>query len=495
MHLRSLVLLALAVAAPAARAATPAPGFAETDVVSNLAAPTAIAFLPDGRLLVTQLGGELLLVDGGAVQPVTTIPTCSAPADGLEIGLLGVAVHPDWPADRRIYLYRTSTAAGPCAMAAPDRVNELICIEVAASGAFVPGSLVVLTTDIRTDTGYHNGGGVRIGPDRKVYVGVGDTAVGDHGSPGEATNPYAQDGGVLEGKILRLELDGKVPADNPFVDAVGKNGRVFAYGFRNPFRFGFDPVTRKLWAGDVGQDTVEEIDVVVPGGNYGWPRCEGTLPAGCAQPGDVAPAFTYPHDGPGALGEAVIGGAFADGGAFAPLAGDYFFGDFGDDTRPGMVYYAALDAARGAFGGAPAPVLTNVEGPVDLIFGPDGALYYVAHLAGAVRRVTTALGAAGCTSVAECRSRLVTALPDPSLATSPAARKVAKRLGRLERKAVAALDRAMRARKPRRPYAKARKTLGQLLAAARAANDKGTLGVPLGSLEAAVTALVGLIPA
>ena len=495
MHPRALaVLLSITVALPAAEAATAAPGFAEADVVAGLTAPTAIAFLPDGRLLVTQLDGQLLLVDHGAAQLVTTIPACSARDQGLEIGLLGIAVHPDYPANRRIYFYRTGPTSGPCAGAAPDRVNQLICVELAPDGTLVPNSLIVLLTDIRTDTGFHDGGGLRIGPDRNIYVGVGDTGLGDMtGPPGTSTNPYAQDAGTLEGKILRVDLDGHVPADNPFVGAAGKRAQVYAYGFRNPFRLGFDPVTRNLWVGDVGQNTVEEIDVVVPGGNYGWPHCEATRPAGCERSGDIPPVFSYPHDGPGALGDSVIGGAFADVGAFAPLAGDYFFADFGDDTRPGTVYYAALDAARTAFSGPPAPVLTNVEGPVDLVFGPDGALYYVAHLAGAVRRVTTTLGAA-CPSVAECTARLAAALPDPNLAASPAARKVAKRLGRLQRKAATALDRAVRARKPRRQYAKARSTLGRLRAAARNANARSVLGVPLGSVESAVDGLLALIP-
>jgi glucose/arabinose dehydrogenase len=495
MRLRPLATLAVVLLVPAvAPAATPAPGFAETDVVSGLTAPTAMAFLPDGRMLVTQLGGELLLVDGGVAKPVITIPSCSAPAQGLEIGLLGVAVHPDYPADRRIYLYRTSKGAGPCDVAAPDRVNQVICVELAPAGTVDPATLVVLVPDIRADTGYHNGGGLVIGPDAKLYVGVGDTALGDGGPPGTSTNPYAQDGWELEGKILRLDLDGTVPADNPFVDQTGKNGRVFALGFRNPFRLAFDPVTQRLWAGDVGQNTVEELDVVVAGGNYGWPHCEGTLPAGCERPGDVDPAFSYPHGGPGSLGEAVIGGAFADGGAFAALAGDYFFADFGDDSQPAVIYYAALDAGRSGLAGTPQPVSTNVEGPVDLVFGPDGALYYVAYAAGAVRRVTTTLGGAGCASVPDCTSRVAAALPDPKLAASPAARRVARRLRQLDRKAAAALDRAAHARRPGRAYAKARKALGQLLALARAASSRDVLGVPLGTLEASVTALVALLP-
>src|SRR5690348_2506433 len=144
------VFFAIAAAAAEARAATPADGFAESDVVAGLTAPTAAAFLPDGRLLVTQIGGELLLVDGGTVRTLITLPTCAAPAEGLAIGLLGVAVHPDWPSDRRVYLYRTSRASGPCDQPAPDRVNQLICVEVAPGGSVDPATLVVLLTGIRT---------------------------------------------------------------------------------------------------------------------------------------------------------------------------------------------------------------------------------------------------------------------------------------------------------------------------------------------------------
>jgi hypothetical protein len=248
--------------------------------------------------------------------------------------------------------------------------------------------------------------------------------------------------------------------------------------------------------GDVGQDTVEELDIVVPGGNYGWPRCEGTLPAGCEHPGDVDPAFSYPHSGSTSLGDAVIGGAFAGGGAFASLAGDYFFADFGGDSHPAVVYHAVLDAGRRTFTGDPTPVVTSADGPVDLVFGPDGALYYVAYNAGVVRRVTTTLGGppSGCASVAACTARVAAALPDPSLAGSPPARKVAKRLGRLEHKAALALEHAVRTRKPRHAYAKARKMLGQLLAAARSAGARGTLGVPLDAIESSVAALLALLP-
>ena len=125
---------------------------------------------------------------------------CSPGDTDLEIGLLGIALHPDFPGDPRLYLYRTG---GTCS---GTRLNQVICVELIQDTISL-ASLVILVPDIRSDTGYHNGGGLRIGPDRKLYVGVGDTALDDGGPPGASTNPYAQDLGTLEGKILRLNLN------------------------------------------------------------------------------------------------------------------------------------------------------------------------------------------------------------------------------------------------------------------------------------------------
>ena len=118
----------------------------------------------------------------------------------------------------------------------------------------VPGSLTERLTGIRTDGGNHDGGTLRIGPDQKLYVSVGDTGIGDSGPPGASTNPYSQDRGALEGKVLRLELDGLTPAaGNPFIGVAGARPEVYAFGLRNPFRMSFDPQTGRLWVGDVGQ--------------------------------------------------------------------------------------------------------------------------------------------------------------------------------------------------------------------------------------------------
>ena len=372
----TIALTALAIGGNA-HGGTPIAGYTDDAVATGLNSPTAIAFLPDGRLLVAEKGGALKLVDGGVASTLVTIPVCS----GSEMGLLGIALDPDFGTNGFIYLYRTKPAPGGCSDDA-GRFNQVVRVTM-AGGAINIASLAELLDGIQTDNGNHNGGVLRIGPDDKLYVGAGDTGLGDNtGGPGDPTNPYAQDLNQLEGKILRLELDGSVPADNPFVGQVGAREEIFAYGFRNPFRMGFDPLTGSLWVGDVGDLTVEEIDIVTAGDNYSWPYCEATLPAGCAQPGDVAPIFSYPHSGGSSLGSSITGGAFA-GASFGGRENDYFFGDFIGNA----IYHAEPNGSRDDISGSPTTFVASAGGPVDIVFGPDGALYYVAIFSGQVRRV------------------------------------------------------------------------------------------------------------
>jgi hypothetical protein len=162
---------------------------------------------------------------------------------------------------------------------------------------------------------------------------------------------------------------------------AGARGEIFAYGFRNPFRMNFDPLNGRLWVGDVGDLTIEEIDIVNGGKNYAWPHCEGTLPMGCEQPGDIDPVFTYPHSGPLSLGTSLTGGAFA-GPSFGALGSDYFFGDYTGNA----IYHAVPNGTRDGFASAPTLFVSDPGAPVDLVYGPDG-LYYVAIAIGEVHRV------------------------------------------------------------------------------------------------------------
>jgi glucose/arabinose dehydrogenase len=381
-YIAAPVVVAILFAATA-RAGTPEPGYTDTLAASGLSQPTALAFMPDGRMLVTEKTGDLVLVDGGVPSTLVTIPVCAS----SEMGLLGIALDPDFTSNGFIYLYRTKQGLiPPCS--GGSRFNEVVRVTMAMDDTVSIGSLAVLLTGIRTDNGNHDGGVLRIGPDDKLYVGVGDTGLGDNvGGPGSSTNPYAQDLNQLEGKVLRLELDGSVPVDNPFVGMPSTREEIFAYGFRNPFRMSFDDLTGSLWLGDVGDLTWEEIDIVTAGDNYSWEYCEANQPMGCAMPGDVAPVFVYPHSGGSSLGSCVIGGSFA-GAAFGTFDGHYVFGD----CTSNEIYRAALTGPRDDIAGTPALISSSAGTPSDFVTGPDGAVYYAANSGGEIRRLAQAVG-------------------------------------------------------------------------------------------------------
>jgi glucose/arabinose dehydrogenase len=367
-----------------ARAVSPRAGFTAAPVISGLEQPTAIAFAPDGRLFVLEKAGAVRVwsaATGLAPDPVITLPSCTA----SEMGLLGLAFDSAFATNGFLYLYHSQPPGGDVLRcpegSAAGRRNRVVRVTVAGASA-EPASLTEILGGLRTDNGNHDGGCLRIGPDGFLYVGVGDTGVGDFGRPGDATNPYARDLGALEGKILRLTLDGRPAPGNPFLGRGGAADFVFASGLRNPFRFAFDPRTGLLWAGDVGQHTFEEIDVVRAGDDLGWPMCEGFQPAPPCPGGTVRPVHVYPA---GSDGASVTGGVFYDGSQFdVAYRGDYFFGDFVLDR----VWRARLDATRTAFAAEPEVFLRDAAGPVDFAVGLDGALYYVAFSAGEVVRVT-----------------------------------------------------------------------------------------------------------
>jgi glucose/arabinose dehydrogenase len=361
-------LLTLVVAAgPVAEAGAPAPGFTDTLVVGGLTLPTAIAFLPDGRLLVVEKEGGLKLVSGGVATLLATLPVCPA----FEQGLGGIAVDPAFPADRWIYLYRTAPLA-TCS----SQENQIARVTLAADDTVDLGSLTVILGGIRAFLA-HNGGVLRFASDGTLYVGIGDTS----------DSARAQNPALIEGKILRLARDGTIPPDNPFVGQMGVRGEIFALGVRNPFRFDFDPVTGKPWLCDVGANTMEEIDIVSAGANYAWPRCEGTFPDGCHLPTDTPPIFTYPHSGPTSLGTAILGGTFG-GAALGPLARQFFF----TDIVANVLFRIRPNTARDGIVGPAVAIGSDSGLATDFVTGPDGAIYYVAYADGEVRRLAVVGG-------------------------------------------------------------------------------------------------------
>lgn len=486
--------IAAVLAARAAGAVTVRPGFTATQLVTGLDQPTAAAFAPDGRLIVLEKTGAVRLwtaAGGLRGAPLLTLPVCT----DSEMGLLGLAFDPGFLSNGFVYLYETEPPGGDPGRCSEGvdagRRNRVLRVTLGAD-AIDPASLVVLVDGLRTDGGNHDGGTLRFGPDGMLYVAVGDTGLGDGGAPGSSTNPYAGDLQHREGKILRVKPDGTAPADNPFVALGGDAAFVYAYGFRNPFRFAFDPMSpgpHLLWAGDVGQSTWEEIDVVRAGDDLGWPRCEGFEPAADCPGASVPPVYVYRHPGQPNESVSVTGGVHYDGAQFDDTyRGDYFFGDFGLNE----VYRARVNATRDGFVGPPE-VFSDVAGqPVDFFVGPNGALYWVAIGNGAVVRVTQdgrpgaaiggcerALGHATATWIARAGKRIARCLAKGRATCLPAVRPPAPR--KVRRRIDAACDASARGRICARLGCVPCGTTGDLAVcgAAAAATTAGTLASPL----------------
>lgn len=250
--------------------------------------------------------------------------------DGLEKGLLGLAFHPDYASNGYFFVYYTPAAA------AVVRVSRFATSAADPDAADAGSERVLL--DIPHPLSNHNGGQLAFGPDGYLYIAVGDGGGG--GDPGD----NGQDRTTLLGAILRIDVDSAsigaygIPPDNPFAgNTDGYREEIFAWGLRNPWRFSFDPLTGRLWAGDVGQRRFEEINVVESGGNYGWDCREGAHEYGtgpgdpgapsavCPSPDMIDPVWEYGRD----LGNSVTGGHVYRGAALTSLAGTYICADFG----------------------------------------------------------------------------------------------------------------------------------------------------------------------
>jgi glucose/arabinose dehydrogenase len=242
-----------------------------------------------------------------------------------EMGLLGLAFHPDFESNGYFYVNYTASSPRRTIIARfsvsdddPDQADPDSEIEILSYNQ--PQS-------------NHNGGQISFGPDGYLYIASGDGGGG--GDPGN----NAQDRTNLLGAILRIDVDSQqngneygIPADNPFADnEEGYREEIFAWGLRNPWRFSFDPETDQLWAGDVGQTDMEVIHIVENGRNYGWNIIEGSIcfPPGseCDKEGLEIPAFEYEW-GRASTGQSITGGYVYRGENLPTLYGKYIYGDY-----------------------------------------------------------------------------------------------------------------------------------------------------------------------
>lgn len=353
-----VLLLATAAASPArspvgevegVAGITVPPGFAASEVATGLRSPTAMAVAADGRIFVCEQKGTLRVIKNGKL---LAEPFLTAPVDGQrERGLIGVALHPGFPGVPHVYVYYTAFKPA---------IHNRLSRYTAAGDRVVPGSEKVLVDFPPLQHDIHNGGALRFGPDGKLYVGVGEGGVPAN----------AQSLEVPLGKLLRLDDDGNIPADNPFYGSTaGLSRAIWALGLRNPFTFAFDRKSGRLFINDVGFRTWEEIDDGQAGANYGWPLTEGPT----SDPRFRAPVFAYRHGPSPETGCAIAGGVFYDASppSFpAAHSGTYFFADFCSG------WIRRLDPGRGF---TATPFATGIDGPVDLRLGADGSLYYLAY--------------------------------------------------------------------------------------------------------------------
>lgn len=337
-------------------------GFNETLLTSGLTQPTAMAVAPDGRIFVAEKGGTLRVVQNGTV---LATPFVSLSVNTFsERGLIGVAIDPNFAVNNFVYVYYTTNESTPV-----NRVSRFV-----ANGN-VAGAEQVLLDDIASTNGNHNGGALVFGADGKLYIGVGEAGVTSN----------SQTLANLSGKILRINSDGSIPLDNPFVGVMGARPEIWAFGLRNPFTLAVQPGTGQLFINDVGGGAFEEVNLGVRGANYGWPQTEGFSPPG--SPGVTYPIYAYAHGSGPLQGNSIAGGAFYNpanptfGSAFV---GDYFFGEFVNsriylrDSSTGAVTTFSSSTAGG--------------GVVDLDVLPDGRLLYLSLIDGAIYQITPAPG-------------------------------------------------------------------------------------------------------
>jgi len=375
--------------------------------VDGLESPSAAAFLPDGSLLILQLGGDILLWSGtGRPRRVGRLPV---EMDG-ERGLLGLAVDPMFASSKRLYLFYSA-----------DGTQHVGHVTMTDKGI---GPMTVLVGGMSADRD-HNGGGLAFGPDGHLYFGTGDSGCSHSNSPGNADNYLATCLSRLEGTISRIDRDGGIPRGNPLSDVAlvascgttrkcdetGTAGvpdpsqttaprtEIWNWGLRNPWRFTFDALTGHLWIGDVGEVTWEEITISTgPGQHHGWPFREGSrgqsnyacrpyVPGGednsagdCREPAFVYSHFEAPADGQGA----VVGGVFSSHCSWPEsLRGRYWFADY----NKSRIWTLTPNEARDGVVGERTLVVRDAGGPVHFFEGPEGAMYFVSHLEGRIGRI------------------------------------------------------------------------------------------------------------
>lgn len=273
------------------------------------------------RIFVVEQNGRIHVFENDASVSTsdTFLDINSSIASSGELGLLGLAFHPNYSENGLLYVFYTPS--NDLAVVSRFQVSD-------SNSNLVDVNSEQIIMRIPQPFTNHNGGQLAFGFDGFLYISSGDG--------GAARDPegFAQNLNTLLGKILRIDVDTidigleyGIPPDNPFANQTNARGEIYAYGLRNPWRMSFDSQTGDLWAGDVGQDKLEEIDMITLGGNYGWKIFEGTdcFSGDCNTTGLIAPVFEYNHN---EGDQSITGGYVYRGATLNSLEGLYIYSDF-----------------------------------------------------------------------------------------------------------------------------------------------------------------------
>lgn len=384
------------------------PGFEVETIAGGFVLPTSMAFAQDGRIFVAEKGGTVRVIKNGAVLPAPVITLTDINTFG-DRGLIGIATDPNFSSNGYLYLSYTYENSPGSNFGGP-KTGRIVRVTVVGDVADEASKVVLVGTVggtpdlpscedypiesdcIPSDSMSHSVGGLRFGPDGKLYATLGD------GSNFDAVDPRAlraQNIDSLAGKVLRINTDGTGISTNPFYngDINSNRSRVYAYGVRNAFRFNFNPTDGSFFLGDVGWSTWEEINYVSAGNNFGWPCHEGmgtTLYSCTASSAVTDPLHAYAHDINGA--GSVTGGSFPANSAYpSQYDTSYFFGDYAQNWIKRLVVDASNSVVSvNNFMDDSGAVTPN--GPVDIATGLDGNIYYLSIYTGELNRITHTTG-------------------------------------------------------------------------------------------------------
>lgn len=350
-------------------------------ITDRIPSPVAMGVPGDGsgRLFICQKEGKVWIVQNGKL---VTKPFLDVSNNMVDInpgyderGLLGIAFHPGFTKNHKFYVYYSAPSKAP----GSDHKSIVAEYTVSAANANLADvSTKRVVIEIEEPESNHNGGNLAFGRDGYLYIGLGDGGGGGdrHGAIGNGQNLQ-----TLLGKIIRIDVNAdpySVPKDNPFVNSKNARPEIWAYGLRNPWRFSFDRQSNQLFAGDVGQNKYEEIDIIRKGGNYGWRIREGfhdfNVPGGASATNLIDPIYEYDHN----EGISITGGYVYRGKSIPQLQGKYVYGDYNGKTW-------ILTKTGNKFLNAGLGIVNNPGGNMQLLsWGEDesGELYMLVNFSG-----------------------------------------------------------------------------------------------------------------